>query len=316
MASLQIKNLEKQLKSLKLEESINKLKYILDINDSDLKCINNLKMERIYYDEHFDDPNSEYYDEYKRDYCAEMILSYDYKKKNISSSKKKSKEEKEESSNSNENKITLLDIEKNKKKNEYNDKLKELIKMVDSLEYGNNKKIYDFLINFFQQTLTYSELLKPLNINYKNSKYGFFCKYYLEKMKKKELSVICDIYKIKYKSSNKQEIINDILNSLCLVDLKEESKINKKKEINNMNIKIDVSYSESATYDNRYDPYISCSVKLKTSNNDNGGDILYTINHDDWSHNDYQKEELKLIREVLDHTEDYGWLSLIKDIHK
>ena len=107
-------------------------------------------------------------------------------------------------------------------------------------------------------------------------------------------------------------MINDILNLLCLEDGKEESKV--KKEINNMNINLDVSYSESATYDNRYDPYISCSVKLNIY--DDGGNILYTINHDDWSHNDYQKEELKLIREILEYAEDYGWLSLIKEIHE
>jgi hypothetical protein len=314
MTSLQIKNLEKQLKTLKLEESIKRLKYIIKINDSDLECIKNLKIEEIEYNEHFDDLNSEYYDEFKSDYSAKMSLSYNYIKKNISNLKKKPEEElKEESSNSKEDKVTLLGLVKNIKKNEYSDKLKELIKMVDFLEYSNNKKIYDFLINFFQQTLIYSELLKPLNINYEHSKYCHFCNYYLEKKKKKELSVICDFYKINRKGSNKQEMINDILNLLCLVDGKEESKV-KKKEINKMDINLDVTYSESATHDNRFDPYISCSVELNTY--DDYGDILYTINHDDWSHNDYQNEELKLIREILEHTEDYGWLSLIKEIHK
>jgi len=314
MTSLQIENLEKQLKSLKLEESIKRLKYIIKINDSDLECINNFKIENLEYSQIFDDSNSEYYDEYKRDYSAKMSLSYIYIKKNISNLKKKPEEElKEESSNSKEDKVTLLGLVKNIKKNEYSDKLKELIKMVDSLEYGNNKKVYDFLINFFQQTLTYSELLKPLNINYEHSKYGRFCNYYLEKKKKKELSVICDFYKINRKSSNKQEMINDILNLLCLVDGKEESKV-KKKEINKMDINLDVSYSLSATHDNRYDPYISCSVKLNTY--DDYGDILYTINHDDWSDDNYQKEELKLISKVLEYTEDYGWLNLIQEIHK
>lgn len=311
MTSLQIKNLEKQLKTLKLEESIKRLKYIIEINDSDLEFIKNLKIEEIDYNEHFDDPNSEYYDEYKRDYYAKMSLSYNYIKKNISNLKKKP--EKKDSSNSKDNKVTLSEIEKNIKQNEYSDNLKELIKMVDSLENGNNKKIYDFLINFFLKTLTCSEILKPLNINYRHSKYGYFCNYYLEKKKKKELSVICDFYKINKIGSNKQKMINDILNSLCLVDGMEESKV-KKKEINNMNINLDVTYSESATYDNRYEPYISCSVKLNIY--DDYGDILYTINHDDWSHNDYQKEELKLIREILEHAEDYGWLSLIKEIHE
>ena len=80
MTSLQIKNLEKQLKSLKLEESIKDLNMV-EINDSDLECIKNLKIEEIDYNEHFDDPNSEYYDEYKRDYSAKLSLSYNYIKK-------------------------------------------------------------------------------------------------------------------------------------------------------------------------------------------------------------------------------------------
>ena len=198
MTSLQIKNLEKQLKSLKLEESIKRLKYIIEINDSDLECIKNLKIEEIDYNEHFDDPNSEYYDEYKRDYSAKLSLSYNYIKKNISNLKKKPEEElKEESSNSKDNKVTLSEIEKNIKQNEYSDNLKELIKMVDSLENGNNKKIYDFLINFFLKTLTCSELLKPLNINYRHSKYAYFCNYYLEKKKKRNYQLFVIFIKLK-----------------------------------------------------------------------------------------------------------------------
>ena len=91
MTSLQIKNLEKQLKTLKLEESIKRLKYIIKINDSDLECIKNLKIEEIEYNEHFDDLNSEYYDEFKSDYSAKMSLSYNYIKKNISNLKKNQK---------------------------------------------------------------------------------------------------------------------------------------------------------------------------------------------------------------------------------
>ena len=68
--------------------------------------------------------------------------------------------------------------------------------------------------------------------------------------------------------------------------------------------------------------YYQIELRLHKKKYPEYNEIVYVMIWSDFEGKDVsnyvhsKKEELKLIREVLEYAEDYGWLSLIKKIHE
>lgn len=354
ISTTDIEQLEQQLKLLKANKSLVKLKEEICFDDESWYSyihnikINNLELEKNYRED----------DEYYHNHSCRLNFSYDFIKENGYFDD--SEEDYEEQS---ENQEYLKQIENLKQlekkleqlyakqqKNEKYKKLKEnpfkysndvtkILKSFSTYSSKITKFNYDFIINFFDDNLNIDDILKPLlfqsNYNYKN-----FVIYFLNKKNTQELNEIAKSYNLTFKKKKPskklmiESIINLFVETLILEQEKEylEEKIKKqiddKKKNINYTVTLNVYKTSYSDYYQRYENTESeeCQIKIIDNSGNHSsynvnwnvnGDygIQYSIDYDNFEKKKYP--ELFLMEELFDkvfNNYNEDWFSFLDEI--
>jgi hypothetical protein len=305
LATTDIKQLEQQLKLLKINKSLEYLKETLDLeNKKKFPYVHNIKINKINIEKSNRDD-----DEYHHDYSCEFNFSYDFIKENASFDEDSDEDSDEDDKYKNEEKNSYFNIlVSNTTIFKYSDNVTKILNFEGFHSSKNmSKNTYDCIIHFIGNNLNMEDMLKPLlfqcNFNYKN-----FIIHYLKQKKKKELIEFAQKLNIKLKKNNKiiniiKSIINKFTKYFDNQQKKKEKEFKKEQKKKNINytVNLDVTRSSYSDYYQRYESTINeeCNITITDNSGNHRDDYADWNVNGDYGKDGRSKHEIKIIKALF-----------------